>query len=259
VPDVENGIEVIVWDSPGLQDGTTEERKYLDDIRRKCKGNIDLFLYCINMSETRFVSGNPDIKAMKQLTDTLGQDMWKNALIVLTFANVYILQVEDNFDNPEDLRKSFLDEVESWRDIIHQAMQEEVGLDPQLVKDVAVVPAGYCYTPEIVSGDGLWLSKLWKESVSAARPLSQPAFVKLNAHRLVENVDASQPACLVHEQPLALADIGKVIGRGLGVAKMGYDMGCAKARQFLHYLAKRNGYTSEDGAVSVDIDSYKKQ
>ena len=176
-----NGIKVIVWDSPGLQDGTTEESKYLDDIQRKCKGNIDLFLYCIDMSATRFVPGNPDIKAMRQLTDILGQDMWKNALIILTFANEYILQVQYDFDNPEDLRKNFLDEVEDWKETIYQAMQEEVGLDPQLVKNIAVVPAGYYNTPEIVAGDGLWLSRLWKESVSATRPLAQPAFVKLNA------------------------------------------------------------------------------
>jgi energy-coupling factor transporter ATP-binding protein EcfA2 len=255
----ENGIKVSVWDSPGLQDGTTEESKYLDNIRRNCKGNIDLFLYCIDMSATRFVSGNPDIKAMWQLTNTLGQNMWKNALIVLTFANVYILQVEDDFDNPEELRKNFLDEVESWRDVIHQAMQEEVGLDPELVKNVAVVPAGDYNTPEIVPGDGLWLSKLWKESISATRPLAQPAFVKLNTHRLV---DASQPAAagLVHEQPLVLADIGQILGRELGV---GYQIaiGFAKAQEMklLYYLAECNGYTSEDGAISVDIDSYKKQ
>ena len=254
-----NGIKVIVWDSPGLQDGTTKESKYLDDIRRKCKENTDLFLYCINMSATRFVSGNPDIKAMKQLTDTLGQDMWKNALIVLTFANEYILQVEDEFDNPENLRKNFLDEVEEWKDIIHKAMQEEVGLDPQLVRNVAVVPAGDYNTPEIVSGDGLWLSKLWKEAVSATRPLAQPAFVKLNAHRLVESMDASQPTGLIHEQPLVLANIGKIIGKGLGVEQMGYMIGLAMAHQFLFYLAKRNGYTSEGGDVCVDIDSYKKQ
>jgi energy-coupling factor transporter ATP-binding protein EcfA2 len=258
---MKNGIQVIVWDSPGLQDGTTEESKHLDDIRCNCKGNIDLFLYCIDMSATRFVSGNRDVKAMRQLTKTLGQDMWKNALIVLSFANVYILQVEDDFDKPEDLRKNFLDEVESWRDIIHQAMQEEVGLDPQLVKNVVVVPAGYHNTPEIVPGDGLWLSKLWKESVSAARPLAQPALVKLNAHRLVEKMDASQPAGFIHEQPLVLADIGQIIGRELGVEQMGYEIGFAKAQEMkpLYYLAERNGYTSEDGAVSIDIDSYKEQ
>ena len=257
-PMIRSGIEVIVWDSPGLQDGTTEESKYLNDIQRNCKGNIDLFLYCINMSETRFVSGNPDIKAMKRLTDTLGQDMWKNALIVLTFANAYILQVEDEFDNPEDLRKNLLDEVEEWKDIIHKAMQEEVGLDLELVKNVAVVPAGDYNTPEIVPGDGLWLSRLWKEAVSATRPLAQPAFVKLNAHRLVENMDAGQPTD-IHEQPLVLADIGKIIGRELGVEKMGYDIGNTKARQLLYYLAKSNGYTSEGGDVCVDIDRYKKQ
>ena len=73
-------------------------------------------------------------------------------------------------------------------------------------------------------------------------------------------MDASQPTDLIHEQPLVLADIGKIIGKELGVEQMGYWMGYAKAQEMmlLYYLAKRNGYTSEDpdGAVSVDIDSY---
>jgi hypothetical protein len=121
-----------------------------------------------------------------------------------------------------------------------------------------VVPAGDYTTPEIVLGDGLWLSKLWEESVSAARPLAQPAFVKLNAHRLVEKMDTSQPTGLIHEQPLVLADIGKIIGRELGVEQMGYQIGRSKAQLLLYCLAIRNGYISEGGAISVDIDSYKK-
>ena len=65
------------------------------------------------------------------------------------------------------------------------------------------------------------------------------------SHRLVENMDASQPTDLIHEQPLVLADIGKIIGREFGVEQMGYQMGFAKAQKMklLYYLAKRNGYT----------------
>ena len=161
-----------------------------------------------------------------------------------------------DFDNTEDLRKDFLVEVEEWKDIVHKAMQEEVGLDPQLVKNVAVVPAGHYNIPEIIPGDGLWLSRLWKESVSATRPLAQPAFVKLNAHLLAENMVASQPTGLIHEQPLVLADIGKIIGRELGVEQMGYKMGFAKAQEMLlmYYLAKLKMGVQSSSSGSREIN-----
>ena len=49
-----DGIKVIVWDSPGLQDGLQNEDAYLRDIETKCKGKVDLFLYCVSMQNKRF-------------------------------------------------------------------------------------------------------------------------------------------------------------------------------------------------------------
>ncbi len=38
------GIDATVWDSPGLQDGTKNGDKYLEDIKKECNGKIDLLL-----------------------------------------------------------------------------------------------------------------------------------------------------------------------------------------------------------------------
>ena len=62
-------VEVTVWDSPGLQDGTGNEGRYLADMKRKCK-DVDLCVYCVSLKETRFTEGCDDIIAMKKLTDT---------------------------------------------------------------------------------------------------------------------------------------------------------------------------------------------
>ncbi len=78
------GIDVTVWDSPGLQDGTENEDKYLKDIRKNCNGKIDLLLYCISMSATRSRS---DIESMNKLTKTLGPEIWENAVVIITGAN----------------------------------------------------------------------------------------------------------------------------------------------------------------------------
>lgn len=83
-----SGIDVNVWDSPGLQDETVNEDKYLADIKLNCKDIIDLFIYCHDMSENRFDDGGTDVTAMKRLTETLGKDVWENGIVVLTMANM---------------------------------------------------------------------------------------------------------------------------------------------------------------------------
>eukprot|EP00731_Ephydatia_muelleri_P015840 Em0009g264a len=42
----------VVWDTPGLQDGSGKERKYAAKMREKC-ARYDLVLYCMSMMERR--------------------------------------------------------------------------------------------------------------------------------------------------------------------------------------------------------------
>ncbi len=43
-----NGVEITVWDSPGLQDGTSNKKNYLEDMKWRCN-KYDLVLYCTSM------------------------------------------------------------------------------------------------------------------------------------------------------------------------------------------------------------------
>ena len=82
-----SGVRVKVWDSPGLQDGTRNEERYLNDIAAKCT-HVDLFLFCINVGDaTRFNLDSPEVKAFVKLTEKLGPAIWNHAIIALTFAN----------------------------------------------------------------------------------------------------------------------------------------------------------------------------
>ena len=260
-PKVINGIQVNVWDSPGLQDGTQREEEYLHDIKANCKGKADLILYCVDMSKARFVPGNRDIIAMKKLSETLGEDMWKITLIVLTFANRYVWKIEDDFeDDPKGLQQKFDCEVDSWKDLIHSALKKEVRLDAELVKTIKIVPAGD-YHSKTLPGDVCWLSNVWGKAFTVTRPLAQPAFVKISENRLNRSID---PECsssyLTFEQPLLLANIGKIIGEKIGVPEIGFKIGLGRtiAESFLcSYYKLHNGYFSVDSAgVSVDTDDY---
>ena len=74
-----------IFDSPGLQDRTDNDRKYLDDMHKKCK-DFCLILYCIDMTTPRW--SDKDSKTIELLTKTFGQEMWKKAILVLTKANM---------------------------------------------------------------------------------------------------------------------------------------------------------------------------
>ena len=65
-----NGMVAKIWDTPGLQDGTDEEDRYLDEMKKYCS-NCNLYIYCVNMSQKRLDSA--DITAMRKLTNTFGK------------------------------------------------------------------------------------------------------------------------------------------------------------------------------------------
>ena len=51
-----NGVDITVWDSPGLQDGTDNEESYIKQMSAKCGKGCDFVVYCIKMTENRFTS-----------------------------------------------------------------------------------------------------------------------------------------------------------------------------------------------------------
>ena len=64
------GIKIIVYDCPGLKDGTNNEEIYLQNLQEKCPAKeTDLLLYCMKMDETR-IAGHT--KGIKLATEHLG-------------------------------------------------------------------------------------------------------------------------------------------------------------------------------------------
>jgi predicted GTPase len=78
-------VHLDIFDSPGLQDGTDNDEKYLDDMESKCK-NVNLVLYCIDMTTARWL--RQDVVATDLLTKRFTADFWKKTILVLTKANM---------------------------------------------------------------------------------------------------------------------------------------------------------------------------
>ena len=221
-------VNVTVWDSPGLQDGTHNEREYLDDMKKHCS-DMDLSIYCVSLKETRFYKGCPDVVAMKKLTELFGKKMWENAMFVLTFANL----AEDldsrilEADEEDEKASLFQEKVQLWKETLAGALIEEVGVNEEVAKRIEVVPAGHQNIPALLDRHH-WLSPIWFAALYAMHPRAQPAMVKLNRHRIVDNPNEVRDEDLskfIHEQPIIFSNRGALIGEKYGNSELGKVIG----------------------------------
>lgn len=145
------GIKIVVWDSPGLQDGSCDERTYLNNLKEKLMDGFDLMIYCIKMDDQRLYS--EDKKAIHTLTRGFGKNIWNKALVALTFAN----KISDP-DKGDEL--VYFQSMESeWRQAIDDFLSE-LRIDPQIRRTLSVIPAGNYRSLSIPTREN-WLSEFW--------------------------------------------------------------------------------------------------
>ena len=134
-----NGVLVTIYDSPGLQDGTPDEPRYLDDMFKKCR-DVDLIFYCLDMNVTRWTP--PEIKSIQLLTEKFGGTFWDKAIIVLTKGNVV------RSPDPKIPTKEFFGKVkEGLGKVVREEVKKQVSRlkvkqRPKNVSAIPVVPSG---------------------------------------------------------------------------------------------------------------------
>ena len=199
-------IDITIWDTPGLIDGTGNQEQYLRDIEEKCP-SVHIKLYCINSSQTRFVKGekNQDLEAMQKFTKAFGSDFWENVVIVLTMANV-IEAFRPSWKTLSPKKKSdkFVDIVDQYKASIRSSLKNYVKVPENIVEKMKIVPAGYYDDPKLPDRD-YWLSDFYFECLDALpSPDSKGALLKLNLNRLKtrEEVKDSDFKTEIELQPL---------------------------------------------------------
>ena len=225
-------VKVTVWDSPGLQDGTSREEEYLADMEENCK-DVDLCVYCVSLLDTRFVEGCDDIIAMKKLTGVFGQTLWEHAVFVLTFANM--LEEDAELLEAEDAERPavFQKKLKEWERALKDALIRDVGVDRAVAESIQVIPAGYDTNPALLDRE-FWLSPFWFGALYAMKPMAQPAMLKINFHRIIENpeeVTEEDFNKFVHEQPLIFSKRGAEIGNKYGESKIGEAIGLSMGQK----------------------------
>ena len=170
-----NGVDVVVWDSPGLQDGTCNERLYLQDMESKLSQGFDVMIYCISMTDTRFYEA--DKSAIRTLTKEFGSKLWENGVVALTFAN---LKTKDP-DEESDLAY-YLEETYLWEKAIDEFLAN-LNVDLLVRQQIPIVPTGNYKQLRLPECEN-WLSDLWIKCYNVMRISSGLAFFKINESRL---------------------------------------------------------------------------
>ena len=199
------GVEVVIYDSPGLQDGTNKEEEYLKDMEERCK-KVDLILYCTKMTETRIDKG--DHEAIRKLSRAFGVNrFWLNTVFVLTFANEVQAPPRRSSSGSQQprLEEFFQQRLGEWQEKLHKILCD-AGVEQEIAEKVPVVPAGYHIDPSLpAAGYEFWLSNLWFRCLDRTADAAKPAFLKINWNRLrmSEEVSKEDMSRLeAYEQPI---------------------------------------------------------
>ncbi|ERN41593.1 putative GTPase [Rubidibacter lacunae KORDI 51-2] len=97
-------VPYTIYDSPGLADTDKSKQtdySYLRQIQRVVK-KIDCMLFVTKLNDTRPEQG--DLKTIRRITKYFGADIWKHAVIVLTFADkVHPKLFQETYNNRSNL------------------------------------------------------------------------------------------------------------------------------------------------------------
>ena len=217
------GVLVTVHDCPGLLDGSGNEGTYLDGLQAKTGNGIDLMLYCISMKETRAHLTDDPTDATKKsavtiVTEAFGRDIWQKTMFVLTYANVFKSDLKDKMlgsDSKISLDEAFENRIDEWRSKIQQTLEKN-GVDPAVVKNILVKPAGY-YKKRSLPGRSYWLSDLWTHALLTVSDEAKGAFLRLASGRLTlaSNTSEGDFKRAIEEQPIVIAPSMDVLIRNM--------------------------------------------
>ena len=171
-----NVITVNIWDTPGLSDPDMDDEE-IEEYQTELAGYVnkaDLVLYCVDM---RGRLERSDVTELKELTDRTSPLVWKNTMIVLTFANRVV--PEDPDVNPQEHFQAVL---KTWNEKIRTQFKRKLTLSEEIICDFAIVPTGYRnkQPPDCVD----WFSLFWGEAFRKVKECALLNLVAINSHRL---------------------------------------------------------------------------
>ena len=212
------GIEVMIFDTPGLDDPQRDDYDTIKEIGQKTRREVDILLFCLRMTERVDAA---HMEMINKLAKAFGEEIWTRAVFVLTFANEVKVQKRRQSSQPspsaaeKELPEHFSVLLQQFRDSTREFVQRYTNLSPDVVTKIPIVPTGYD-EPSLPDRDD-WFSEFWAEIFKRLEPGAQQPLLAIFQDRIE---DEQVPTNMSHmERPIAkpsvFAAIASSIGQGL--------------------------------------------
>ena len=178
-----HGIEVTMYDTPGLQ-SDHNDNFYIDSMT-KVMAKIDLVLFCIDSTSTRWVA---EAGTVEKLHSFFGNEFWMKAIFVLTRSNMaQQALVEDDDLTPEEritkCEKAAKDIFECYE---QELLKQNASAD--VVKHIPLVAAGshnkrklHFVAPGVYDDD--FLPEFWSLAVKRCRDQAKLHFAMVSNYK----------------------------------------------------------------------------
>ena len=130
---LKNGVEATVFDTPGFDDPEINEHRIIADMKFISEQKLDLLLYCVSVASPGARVTQEDVGAFHLLTNVFGVSLWKNAIFVITYANVACerLQKDQYFQLLENVKKN-----------LYTYLHEKAHIPMDIVSQIPLLTAG---------------------------------------------------------------------------------------------------------------------
>ena len=164
----ERGIKVCIFDTPGFDDISLSDEEILGMIRKESESKLEIVLYCISLGySSRVQRGDSD--TLKILTQTFTTNLWKKAIIVLTFAN----QLAEKVQNADQYVKV----VEHIKNSLKQELRK-FNVSEEVISQLPIVTAGHTnpiLKYEEDKSPEAWDDRLFLEALKQVDPAQIPS------------------------------------------------------------------------------------
>ena len=178
-----DGIKIKIYDTAGFGESTISEKKIIKNISESTpRKGFDLIIIAIKMTERLTTNATQMLSSLGKLLD---EQMWKRTIVVLTFANVLVTQLEEGYqDYSEDgLKKEFERQTEQFKTLF----SDHTKIDKNIADSIPFILVGSFKRRELPT-DADWLVTLWTQSILQCRTEVQPFLRRLSIQRLINDL-----------------------------------------------------------------------
>ena len=178
-----DGIKIKIYDTAGFGDSTIPEKKIIKNISESTpRKGFDLIIIAIKMTERLATNTAQMLSSLGKLLD---EQMWKRTIVVLTFANMVVTQLEEGYQDYSEagLKVEFERQTRQFRTLF----SNHTKIDKKIADSIPFILVGGFKRRKLPTDDD-WLVTLWDHSIIRCRTEVKPFLKRLRIQRLINDL-----------------------------------------------------------------------